>query len=215
MPKGILGRKLGMTQVFEENGRLTPVTVVEAGPCKVVQRKTTERDGYEAVQLAFGEVRSKRVPKPLRGHFARAGVPVARKLQEIRIEDCEEFKALSVGDEIKVDLFKPGDYVDVTGVTKGKGFTGAIKKGQSRGGMSHGSMYHRRVGSLGATGPQRVFKGRDLPGRTGGERRTVLALRVVRVDPDRNLLLVAGSVPGPKGSFVLIRESVKQSKKKA
>lgn len=210
MPKGILGRKLGMTQVFEENGRLTPVTVVEAGPCKVVQKKTVESDGYEAVQLAFGEIRPKRVNKAVKGHFARAGVEAQRRLRELRVEDSEEFKALSVGDEVKVDLFTPGDYVDVTGSSKGKGFQGNIKRwNQGRGPMGHGSHYHRGVGSLNAVDPARVFKGRKLPGRMGNERRTVQGLRVVQVDTDRNLLLVAGSVPGPKGSFLLIRQTVK------
>lgn len=210
MPKGILGRKLGMTQVFEENGRLTPVTVVEAGPCKVVQRKTVESDGYEAVQLAFGQIRPKRVNKPMKGHFARAGVDIARHLRELRVEDSEEFQALSVGDEVKADIFSEGEYVDVTGVSKGKGFQGSIKRwNQARGATSHGSRYHRGVGALNSVGPARVFKGRKLPGRMGGVRRTVQGLRVVRVDADRNLLLVAGSVPGPKGSLVLIRQTVK------
>lgn len=210
MPKGILGRKLGMTQVFEENGRLTPVTVVEAGPCKVVQRKTVESDGYEAVQLAFGAIRPKRVSKPVQGHFAKAGVPVARKLQELRVEDCEEFQSLSVGDEVTADRFSAGEYVDVSGVSKGKGFSGVIKRWNfSRGFMSHGSRYHRGVGALNSVGPARVFKGRPMPGRMGGVRRTVQGLRIVKVDSDRNLLLVAGSVPGPKGALVLVRETVK------
>lgn len=210
MPKGILGRKLGMTQVFEQDGRLTPVTVIEAGPCQVVQRKTAENDGYEAVQLAFGEIAPKRLNKPLRGHFARAGVPAARTIKELRVEDSEEFQNLAVGDEVKADLFAPGDYVDVSGVTKGKGFAGMIKRWNAgRGPMSHGSKYHRGPGSLGATDPQRVFKGRHMPGRMGSERRTIQGLRVVQVDPEKNVILVAGSVPGPKGSFVLIRETVK------
>lgn len=210
MPKGILGRKLGMTQLFEEDGRLTPVTVVEAGPCKVVQRKTVEKDGYEAVQLAFGEIRPKRVNKPMQGHFAKAGVPVMRKLKELRIEDSEEFQALEVGDEVKVDIFNVGDYVDVTGVSKGKGFAGVIKRwGFSRGFMSHGSRYHRRPGALNSIAPARVFKGRKMPGRMGGVKRTVQGLRIVKVDPEKNLLLISGSVPGPKGSFLLIRETVK------
>lgn len=210
MPKGILGRKLGMTQVFEENGRLTPVTVVEAGPCKVVQRKTVEKDGYEAVQLAFGAIRPKRVNMPLKGHFAKAGVEPARYLRELRVEDSGDFQALNVGDEVKADIFSPGEYVDVTGVTKGKGFQGVIKRwNMRRGAMSHGSRYHRGVGALNSVGPARVFKGRKLPGRMGGVRRTVQGLRVVRVDADRNLMLIAGSVPGPKGSLLLIRQTVK------
>lgn len=210
MPKGILGRKLGMTQVFEQDGRLTPVTVIEAGPCQVVQRKTAENDGYEAVQLAFGEIAPKRLTRPVRGHFARAGVPAARMIRELRVEDTDEFQSLAVGDELKADLFAAGDYVDVSGVTKGKGFAGMIKRWNAhRGPMSHGSMYHRGPGSLGATDPQRVFKGRHLPGRMGSERRTIQGLRVVQVDPEKNVILVAGSVPGPKGSFVLIRKTVK------
>lgn len=210
MPEGILGRKLGMTQVFEEDGRLTPVTVIEAGPCRVVQRKTAEKDGYEAVQLAFGAIAERKVNKPLKGHFKRAGVEPARRLQEFRVEDSEKFQALAEGDEVRVDLFKAGDYVDVTGITKGKGFAGVIKRWNfRRGPMAHGSMYHRRVGSLGSIDPARVFKGRKLPGRMGGEKRTIQGLRVVEVDPDKNLMLVAGSVPGPKGSIVTIRRTVK------
>lgn len=211
MPEGILGRKLGMTQVFEGDGRLTPVTVIEAGPCRVVQRKTAEKDGYEAVQLAFGEIAERKVNKPLKGHFAKAGVPVARRLQEFRVEDSEQFQELSEGDEVKVDLFAAGDYVDVTGVTKGKGFAGTIKRWNfHRGPMSHGSKYHRGVGSLGSMDAARVFKGRKMPGRLGGERQTIQGLRVVDVDPEKNLLLVAGSVPGPKGAALTIRRTVKQ-----
>lgn len=210
MPKGILGRKIGMTQIFDETGHAVPVTVVEAGPCVVVQKRTAERDGYTALQLGFGEVKEKRLNKPEKGHFRAAGVQPARYLQEVRVRDGEDFAGLEVGQEIRADVFSAGEYVDVVGVTKGKGFTGTIKRHNfHRGAMSHGSMYHRRVGALGATGPQRVFPGRKMPGRMGGERRTIQGLKVVRVDADRNLILIRGSVPGPRGSLVLIKETVK------
>lgn len=211
MPEGILGRKLGMTQVFEENGRLTPVTVVKAGPCQVVQRKTAQTDGYEAVQLAFDEVAESKVNKPLRGHFARAGVAAAKKLAEFRVEDSEKFQALSEGDTVEADIFTAGEYVDVTGISKGKGFAGSIKRWNfARGPMSHGSRYHRGPGSLGAVDPSRVFKGRKMPGRMGADRRTIQGLRIVEVDPEKNLLLIAGSVPGPKGALLTIRRTLKK-----
>jgi len=210
MPKGILGKKIGMTQIFDESGHAVPVTVIEAGPCVVVQKRTVERDGYTALQLGFGEVPEKRVNKPMRGHFKAAGVKPVRYLREVRVREGEEFANLEVGSEIKADVFSAGEYVDVIGVTKGKGFAGTIKRHNfKRGPMSHGSMYHRRVGSLGPQGPQRVIPGRRMPGRMGGERRTIQGLKVVRVDADRNLILVRGSVPGPRGSLVLIRETVK------
>ncbi|MBO8142868.1 MAG: 50S ribosomal protein L3 [Firmicutes bacterium] len=210
MPKGILGRKLGMTQIFDESGFAVPVTVIEAGPCVVVQKRTSERDGYTAVQLGFGEQPEKRVNKPMLGHFKAAGVKPVRHLQEIRVEAGEAFADLEVGAQVRADVFSAGEYVDVSGVTKGKGFAGTVKRhGFSRGAMSHGSMYHRRVGSLGATDPARVFPGRRMPGRMGGRRRTIQGLKVVRVDADRNLILVRGSVPGARGSLVLIRETVK------
>jgi large subunit ribosomal protein L3 len=210
MAKGILGRKLGMTQVFEEDGRLIPVTVIEAGPCQVIQKKNVETDGYEAIQVAFTTVTAKRINKPLRGHFAKAKAVPAKILREFRTEGCAQMGAFNVGDEVKVDLFAPGEYVDVTGTSKGKGFTGVIKRwGFNRGPMSHGSMYHRRVGSLGATEPARVFKGRKMSGRAGGVKRTIQKLRVVQVDAEKNLLLVSGSVPGPVGSMVIVRETVK------
>ncbi len=213
MPKGILGRKLGMTQIFGEDGRVIPVTVIEAGPCRIVQKKTMERDGYQAVQLGFGAVKPQRVNKPVRGHFERAGAAPQRWLRELRTEDTDVFDGLDVGQEVKVDLFTPGEYVDVTGITKGKGFQGVIKRhGFRRGAMTHGSMYHRRTGSLNATDPQRVFKGRKLPGRMGGEQRTIQGLRVVKVDPERNLLLIQGSVPGNRGSLVIIKETVKHKR---
>jgi len=210
MPKGILGKKLGMTQIFDESGHAVPVTVIEAGPCVVVQKRTADRDGYTALQLGFGELAEKRVNKPLKGHFKAAGVKPARFLREVRVRDGEEFAGLEVGSEIKADVFSAGEYVDVIGYTKGKGFTGTVKRHNfNRGPMGHGSMYHRRVGSLGPQGPQRVLPGRRMAGRMGNERRTIQGLKVVRVDAGRNLILVRGAVPGPRGSLVLIRETVK------
>ncbi len=199
-----------MTQIFDEQGQAIPVTVVQVEPCRVVQKKTSATDGYEAIQVGIGTAKPQRVNKPLKGHFARANVEPARYLREIRIEDSEVMQGLEVGQELRADLFQEGEYVDVTGTSKGKGFAGAIKRWNfHRGPMSHGSMYHRRVGSLGATDPQRVFKGRKLPGRMGGVRRTVQGLQIVKVDPERNLLLIRGSVPGPKGALLEIRETVK------
>jgi len=209
MKKGILGKKLGMTQVFAEDGTLIPVTVVEAGPCVVTQIKTQEKDGYNAIQLGFGNIREKLVNKPLKGHFEKAGVPLRRYLREFKFENVNEYQ---VGDEIKADIFANGDRVDVVGKSKGKGFAGSIKRwNQHRGPMSHGSKYHRGPGSMGATtSPGRVFKTKNLPGRMGNERVTVQNLEVVKVDAERNLLLIKGSVPGPKGSMLIIKESVKQ-----
>ena len=199
-----------MTQIFDEQGQAIPVTVVQVEPCRVVQKKTSATDGYEAIQVGIGTAKPQRVNKPLKGHFAKANVEPARYLREIRIEDSEVMQSLEVGQELRADLFQEGEYVDVTGTSKGKGFAGAIKRWNfHRGPMSHGSMYHRRVGSLGATDPQRVFKGRKLPGRMGGVRRTVQGLQIVKVDPERNLLLIRGSVPGPKGALLEIRETVK------
>jgi large subunit ribosomal protein L3 len=210
VPKGLFGTKVGMTQIFDEQGQAIPVTVVQVEPCRVVQKKTSATDGYEAIQVGIGTAKPQRVNKPLKGHFARANVEPARYLREIRIEDSEVMQGLEVGQELRADLFQEGEYVDVTGTSKGKGFAGAIKRWNfHRGPMSHGSMYHRRVGSLGATDPQRVFKGRKLPGRMGGVRRTVQGLQIVKVDPERNLLLIRGSVPGPKGALLEIRETVK------
>lgn len=210
MPKGLFGTKVGMTQIFDEAGRVIPVTVVEVGPCHVVQKKTAESDGYEAVQLGIGVQKAQRTSKPMKGHYAKAQVEPHCYLRELRTEDSEVMQNLEVGQEVRADLFQPGEYVDVTGTSKGKGFAGVIKRWNfSRGPMGHGSMYHRRVGSLGATDPQRVFKGRKLPGRMGGERRTVQGLQVVKVDAERNLLLIRGSVPGPKGALLEIRETVK------
>ncbi|GAW90910.1 50S ribosomal protein L3 [Calderihabitans maritimus] len=208
MPKkGILGRKLGMTQIFNEEGHAVPVTVIEAGPCVVIQKKTTAVDGYDAVQLGFIPKKEKAVNKPLRGHFAKAGVKPFKYLREFRVDNIDEYE---VGQEIKVDIFNPGEKVDVVGTSKGKGFAGGIKRhGFHRGPMSHGSKYHRRPGALGAKGPARVFKGRKLPGRAGGERVTVQNLEVVKTDPEKNLLLVKGAVPGPKKGLVMIKSAVK------
>ncbi|SHF10554.1 large subunit ribosomal protein L3 [Desulfofundulus australicus DSM 11792] len=207
MPKGILGRKVGMTQIFNDAGQAIPVTVIEAGPCVVVQKKTPERDGYSAIQLGFGEKPERLVNKPLKGHFAKAGVRPVRYLREIRVENVDDYQ---VGQEIKADVFAPGERVDVVGTSRGRGFAGGIKRhGFHRGPMAHGSKYHRRPGSLGAKGPARVFKGRKLPGHYGVERVTVQNLEVVRVDPERNLLAIKGSVPGPRGGLLLVKETVK------
>jgi large subunit ribosomal protein L3 len=199
-----------MTQVFTEDGRLVPVTVIEATPNTVIQVKTKETDGYDAVQVGFGEKRERLINKPEKGHLAKAGVKSVRYLREFRTEDVPEFQQLKAGDSITVDIFQAGDLVDVTGNTKGKGFAGVIKRwGFARGPMAHGSMYHRRVGSLGPVGPARVFKGRKLPGRLGNVQRTIQGLEIVRVDTERNLLLVKGGVPGIRGSLVRVQASVK------
>ena len=205
--KGILGTKLGMTQIYNEDGRIMPVTVVQAGPCYVVQKKTQESDGYNAIQLGFGEMREVQANKPEKGHFAKVDVKPMRYLREFRVDSTEEY---SVGQEVKAELFEQGEQIDVTGTSKGKGFAGTIKKYNfKRGPMGHGSKSHRRVGSAGAKGPARVFKGTKRPGRMGGERVTVQNLEVVKVDAERNLMIVKGAVPGPKGSLLVIRNSVK------
>jgi large subunit ribosomal protein L3 len=207
MAKGILGRKLGMSQFFTAEGVMVPVTLIEAGPCTVVQKKTTDTDGYAAVQLGFEERPEKRVNKPARGHFRSKGVNPTRYLRELRTGDVDDYQ---VGQVLRVDLFAPGDKVDVVGTSKGKGFAGGIKRhGFRRGPMGHGSKYHRRPGAAAAKGPARVFKGRKMPGRLGGVRVTVQNLEVVKVDPERNLLAVKGAVPGPRGSLLFIREAVK------
>ncbi|GAX89321.1 50S ribosomal protein L3 [Effusibacillus lacus] len=206
--KGILGRKLGMTQVFNEDGTVVPVTVIEAGPCVVLQKKELQNDGYEAVQLGFAD--KKRANKPETGHAQKAGTTPKRYVRELRGVDLAQYE---VGQVLKADVFEAGEVVDVVGVSKGKGFAGAIKRhNQSRGPMAHGSRYHRGPGSLGSINPNRVFKGQTLPGRMGGERVTVQNLEVVKVDTDRNLLLIKGSVPGPKNSFVTIKTAVKSGK---
>ena len=208
MQKAIIGKKLGMTQVFTPDGKMIPVTVIEAGPCTVVQKKSVEKDGYEALQLGFGEVKPKRVTKPLQGHFNKAGVPFKKTLKEFRLEDC----SANVGDEIKCDVFAEGERVDVTGVGKGKGYAGVIKRhGAHRLKETHGTgPVHRHPGSMGACStPSRVMKGKKLPGHMGAKQVTVLNLDVVKVDAERNLILVKGAVPGPKGATVSIRNTVK------
>ncbi|WDC83136.1 50S ribosomal protein L3 [Caloramator sp. mosi_1] len=208
MKKAILGRKLGMTQIFDENGRVIPVTVIKAGPCFVVQKKTVDTDGYNSIQVGFEEIREKLVNKPMKGHFAKANLKPLRFVKEFRLEDVSAYE---VGSEIKADVFAAGDKVDVTGTSKGKGFQGVIKRwNANRGPMSHGSKYHRAVGSMGASSdPSRTFKGKKMPGHMGARKSTMLNLQVVKVDAERNLILVKGAVPGPKKGLVIIRDSVK------
>ncbi|MDK2878576.1 MAG: large subunit ribosomal protein [Thermoanaerobacteraceae bacterium] len=208
--KAILARKLGMTQIFNDKGEALPVTVVEAGPCLVVQKKIVENDGYSALKVGFGDVKEKRLTKPVLGQFKKNQLKPKKYLREFKIQDAEKF---NVGDEIKVDIFQPGDRIDVVGITKGKGFAGGVKRWNfNRGPMAHGSMYHRRPGTGGATDPARVFKGKRMPGHLGTERVTIQNLEVVKVDPDRNLLLIKGSVPGPKKSLLFIKNTVKSGK---
>ena len=209
MKKAILAKKVGMTQIFNEAGELVPVTVLQAGPCVVTQVKTIENDGYEAVQVGFEDIREKLVNKPVKGMFDKAGVSYKRYVREFKLEG-----EYSVKDEIKVDVFEAGDKIDATAIAKGKGFQGAIKRhGQSRGPMAHGSKYHRHAGSNGSCStPSRVFKGKKTPGHMGGKKVTTQNLEVVRVDAEKNLLLVKGAVPGPKKSLVTIKESVKAGK---
>ena len=202
--KGILGRKLGMTQVFLEDGNVVPVTVIEAGPCVVLQKKTVQTDGYDGIQLGFAD--KKKPTKPEAGHAAKANTVAKRYVREIRFTDAYE-----VGQEIKADIFSSGEFVDVVGVSKGKGTAGPIKRhNQSTGPMAHGSKYHRGTGSLGSIDGNRVFKGQTMAGRMGHERVTVQNLLVVRVDADRNVLLVKGAIPGPKNTFVTVRSAVKK-----
>lgn len=207
MTKGILGRKIGMTQVFAENGNLIPVTVVEAAANVVLQKKSVETDGYIAVQVGFEDKREKLANKPEKGHVAKANTAPKRFVREFRGDDLA---ALEVGQEVKVDIFAAGDIVDVTGISKGKGFQGVIKRhGQSRGPMAHGSRYHRRPGSMGPVAPNRVFKGKLLPGRMGGEQVTVQNLEIIKVDTERNLLLIKGNVPGARKALLKIKGAVK------
>ena len=212
MKKAIVGKKVGMTQVFTPDGRLIPVTVIRAGPCPVVQKKTVETDGYEAVQVGFDEIPENRVKKlvnkPEAGHFKKAGVAPCRKLREFRFEDAASYE---VGQVIKCDVFAEGDKVDISGISKGHGFTGAIQRwNQHTGPMAHGSKYHRGVGSLSANSdPSRVFKNKHMSGHYGVEKVTIQNLSVVRVDAERNLLLVRGAVPGPNGGTLIVREAVK------
>ena len=211
MKKAILATKVGMTQIFNEDGVLTPVTVLQAGPVVVTQVKTVENDGYSAVQVGFADKRENLVNKPMKGHFDKAGVSCKRFVREFKLEGAEE---MALGQEIKCDVFAAGDKIDATAISKGKGFQGAIKRhGQSRGPMAHGSKYHRHAGSNGAASdPSKVFKGKKMPGQMGHVKVTVQNLEVVRVDAENNLLLVKGSVPGPKKSLVTIKESVKTCK---
>ncbi len=209
MRKAILGKKLGMTQVFTDNGLMVPVTVVEAGPCVVTQVKTQEKDGYNALQIGYNDIREKLVNKPKKGHFDKANTPYKRYVREIKVDNVQD---IGIGSEIKADTFEKGEKVDISGVNKGKGFAGNIKRhNQSRGPMAHGSRYHRRPGSMGpGTSPGRVFKSKRLPGRMGGVQVTAQNLEVVRVDLERNLLLVKGAVPGNKGSLLIIRSTTKK-----
>ena len=208
MKKAILATKVGMTQIFDENGVLIPVTVLQAGPCVVTQVKTVDNDGYKAVQVGFVDKREKLVSKPVKGHFDKAGVSYKRYVRELKLENVEEY---SVKDEIKADIFAAGDKIDATAISKGKGFQGAIKRhGQHRGPMAHGSKFHRHQGSNGsATTPGRVFKGKGMPGQMGNKQITIQNLEIVKVDAENNLLLVKGSVPGPKKSLVTVKETVK------
>ena len=211
MKKAILATKVGMTQIFNEDGVLTPVTVLQAGPCVVTQVKTVENDGYEAVQVGFADIPERLINKPAKGHFEKAGVSAKRFVKEFRLENASEY---SVAQEIKADIFAAGDKIDVTAISKGKGFQGAIKRlGQSRGPMAHGSKFHRHQGSNGsATTPGRVFKGKGMPGHMGAKRITIQNLEVVRVDVDNNVILVKGAVPGPKKALVTLKDTVKAAK---
>ena len=208
MKKAILATKVGMTQIFNDNGELIPVTVLQAGPCVITQVKTEENDGYKAVQVGFVDKREKLVTKPMRGHFDKAGVSYKRYVRELKLENAEDYK---LADEIKADVFAAGDRLDASAISKGKGFQGAIKcHVQSRGPMAHGSKYHRHAGSNGAcSSPSKVFKGKKMPGHMGCDKVTIQNLEVVRVDAANNLLLVKGAVPGPKKAWVTIKESVK------
>jgi len=209
--KGLVGRKVGMTQIFSSEGLMIPVTVIEVESNVVTQVKTAETDGYEAVQIGYGLAKTKSVNKPLKGHFDKAGVTPRRSLQEFRVENAGSF---TIGQEVLADLFAVGDKVDITGLSKGKGFTGVIKRhGQRKGPESHGSRYHRRPGSMGSnTSPGRVFKGKNLAGHMGHEQVTVQNLEVVKIDTERNVLLVKGAVPGPKKGLLTIKKTIKQGR---
>ncbi len=208
--KAIIGKKIGMTQIFDEKGIVIPVTAIQAGPCVVAQVKTVQTDGYTAVQLGFGEIKDKHINKPEKGHFSKANIACKKHLREFRVNEVD----VKVGDELTANVFEAGEKIDVQGTTKGKGFQGVIKRhGQHRGPMGHGSMYHRRPGSMGATStPGRVFKGKKLPGHMGVQTVTIQNLEIVRVDEDKNVLLVKGSVPGPKGAVLKVRTAVKAVK---
>ncbi len=211
MEKGIIGKKIGMTQIFDEKGNVIPVTVIETAGNVVAQVKTVETDGYNAIQLGYGEIKDKKINKPRKGHFAKSKLENRKHLREFRLDSVEGYK---VGDEVKADIFAAGEKVDVQGISKGKGFQGVIKRhGQHRGPMGHGSMYHRRPGSMGATStPGRVFKGKKLPGHMGSVTITIQNLDVVKVDMDKNVLLIKGSVPGPKGAILKVKSAVKATK---
>ena len=211
MKKAILGKKLGMTQLFNEDGVMIPVTVIEAGPCVVVQKKTVETDGYEAIQVGFDDKAERKMNKPMKGHFDKAKVAYKRNLKEFRLDDISSF---NVGDVIKADVFATGEMVDVTGTSKGHGYSGTVKRwGTHRGPMSHGSGYHRGVGSMGAcSDPSRVYKGKKLPGHYGNVKKTIQNLMVAKVDGERNLILVKGGVPGPKGGLLVVKEAIKSGK---
>lgn len=208
MTREILGKKVGMTQIFDDEGEVIPVTVIEAGPCSVVQKKTEEKDGYKAIQLGFGEAKESKLNKPLKGHFDKYGVEPKEYIREVRINEEDEYE---VGDEIKADIFAVGDRVDVTGTSKGKGFAGTVKRWNfNLGPKTHGSRNYRLPGSIGASAdPARVFKGKKMPGRMGREQVTIQNLKVAKVDPEKNILAVKGAVPGPKKALVRIKESVK------
>jgi large subunit ribosomal protein L3 len=209
MKKGLIGKKIGMTQVFDENGKVIPVTVVEAGPCVIVQKKSVDNDGYEAIQLGFGDVTPKAVNKPKQGHFKKNDVPFKRTLREFRFSDVS---GMTVGDIVKADVFEAGDVIDVSGISKGKGFQGAIKRhGQSRIKETHGSgPVHRHAGSMGAcSSPSRIFKGKKMPGHMGTDRITVQNLKIVKVDSENNLIAIKGAIPGPNGGTVCITDAVK------
>ena len=208
MKKGIIGKKLGMTQIFAENGAAIPVTVIEAGPCFVVQKKTTEVDGYEAVQLGYADIREKLVNKPSAGHFKKAGVSAKRHLKEFRLENAAD---MNVGDVVAADTFAAGEKVDITGITKGRGYTGTVKRwGNHILRMTHGTgPIHRQPGSMGVIDPARIFKNKKMPGQYGNEQVTVLNLEVIKIDAEKGLIAVKGAVPGAKGGIVFIRDSVK------
>lgn len=208
MKKAIMGKKLGMTQIFDENKKVVPVTVVEAGPCVVIQKKTIENDGYNAIKVGFGEIREKLVNKPMQGQFAKAGTSLKRFVKEFRMEDISAYE---VGQEFKADIFAAGDKIDVSGISKGKGFQGCIKRwNQHTGPMSHGSKFHRAVGSMGASSdPSKTFKNKRMPGHMGNVSRTVMNLEIVKVMSEKNIILVKGGIPGPNKGTVVIRNAVK------
>lgn len=208
MKKGIVGRKIGMTQIFDQDGRVIPVTVVEAGPNVVLQKKTMETDGYNSIKVGFGDIREKLVNKPVKGQFAKAGLKLRRFIKELRLDDVSTFE---VGSELKADVFAAGDKIDVIGTSKGKGFAGPVKRHNfATGPVTHGSKYHRGVGSMGASSdPSRTFKGKKMAGHMGFVKTTVQNLEVVRIDTERNLILIKGGIPGPKKSLVIIKDSTK------